>query len=166
MSGLGGNDTLRGRGGDDTLTGGAGADRFVFEAASANGTDTIRDFQSGLDKLVFSTDDGYAAGAGLTFGKGAVGSNAQFVYDAQTRSLFYDADGAGGAAATKLAVLTGVGVNVTAADIQVIGSQQSAAATAQATNYEAVGGDHGGFGHTGFLAAGDPLVAAGVVHVI
>ena len=166
LSGLGGNDTLRGRGGDDTLTGGAGADRFVFEAASANGTDTIRDFQSGLDKLVFSTEDGYAAGAGLTFGKGAVGSNAQFVYDAQTRSLFYDADGAGGAAATKLAVLTGVGVNVTAADIQVIGSQQSAAATAQATAYETVGGDHGGFGHTGFLTAGDPLVAAGVVHVI
>ena len=160
ISGLGGDDMIRGRGGNDTLTGGTGADRFFFESASANGVDTLRDFQSGVDKLVFSTDDGYAAGAGLTFGKGAVGSDAQFIYDAQTRSLFYDADGAGGAAATKLAVMTGVGGAVTAADIQVIGAQQSAAAA----TFEAAGADS--FGHSALVSDGDAMMSAGLVHAI
>ena len=156
LSGLGGDDVIRGRGGDDILTGGAGADRFIFEAASANGTDTIRSFESGIDKLVFNTADGYAANAGLTFGKAAVGSDAQFIYDAQTRSLYYDADGAGGAAATKLASFTGVGITVTAADIDVVTGQQSAASAMS----------HGGGGSSGFVMAGDPLIAAGIVHAI
>ena len=47
---------LHGSAGDDTLIGGAGADRFVFSAS--NGTDTIADFQSGLDKILIT---GYGA---------------------------------------------------------------------------------------------------------
>ena len=152
ISGLGGNDVIRGRGGDDVLTGGAGADRFIFEAVSTNGTDTIRNFESGVDTLVFSAADGYSGDAGLTFGKTAVGSDAQFLYDAQTRSLYYDADGAGGAAATKLASLIGVGVTLTAGDIQVVSSDASGQSAA-----------HGG---GGFVLADDPLIAAGTVHAI
>jgi|GEM_PF-2931363 len=48
-----GDDTLDGGGGADTLTGGAGADTFFFQAGEAKG-DTITDFTSGVDKLVFS----------------------------------------------------------------------------------------------------------------
>jgi serralysin len=44
-----GNDVLHGGQGSDLLTGGAGADRFEF--SGFNGTDTIVDFQQGLDKI-------------------------------------------------------------------------------------------------------------------
>lgn len=94
--GLEGNDTLRGRGGADDLTGGTGADSFVFDSAATTGVDRIRDFASGVDKLVFYTADGYAANAGVTFGTTAVGAGAQFVYDDVTDRLWYDADGLGG----------------------------------------------------------------------
>jgi Ca2+-binding RTX toxin-like protein len=46
-----GNDVLHGGQGSDLLTGGAGADRFEF--SGFNGTDTIADFQQGLDKIDF-----------------------------------------------------------------------------------------------------------------
>jgi len=70
LSGLSGNDTLRGGDGNDlllggegddvlvggmgadTLTGGAGSDRFVL--ASDSGTDTISDFQIGIDRIQLS----------------------------------------------------------------------------------------------------------------
>ncbi len=97
LRGLEGNDVLRGRGGADDLTGGAGADQFVFDSAAINGVDRIRDFVSGVDKLVFYTADGYAADAGVTFGTASAGAGAQFVYDDATDRLWYDADGIGGA---------------------------------------------------------------------
>ncbi len=56
LNGGAGADVLHGSAGDDTLIGGAGADRFVFSAS--NGTDTIADFQSGLDKILIT---GYGA---------------------------------------------------------------------------------------------------------
>ncbi|NJO98394.1 MAG: CHRD domain-containing protein [Pleurocapsa sp. CRU_1_2] len=68
LQGLGGNDTLLGKQGNDWLTGGAGhdsltggedSDRFLLTASQ--GTDTITDFQDGIDYLVL---DG-----GLTFGQ-------------------------------------------------------------------------------------------------
>ena len=51
---LGGNgdDTLRGGLGNDILNGGSGSDRFVL--ASGEGTDTIQDFQNGIDKFVLT----------------------------------------------------------------------------------------------------------------
>jgi Ca2+-binding RTX toxin-like protein len=49
VNGGDGNDVLHGGQGNDLLTGGAGADRFEF--SGANGTDTIADFQHGLDKI-------------------------------------------------------------------------------------------------------------------
>ncbi len=50
ISAGGGADALFGGAGNDTMTGGAGADQFVF--ASASGSDTITDFELGVDGLV------------------------------------------------------------------------------------------------------------------
>jgi Ca2+-binding RTX toxin-like protein len=47
-----GDDYLFGGWGNDTLTGGVGRDRF--ELALSNGTDTITDFESGIDSLILS----------------------------------------------------------------------------------------------------------------
>jgi Ca2+-binding RTX toxin-like protein len=56
LNGGDGNDVLHGGSGDDLLNGGVGADRFVF--SGSNGTDTITDFQAGVDKIDIS---GYGA---------------------------------------------------------------------------------------------------------
>lgn len=103
--GLEGDDVIRGGAGNDQLFGGDGADRFVFNTASVNGVDYIRDFTSGSDKLVFYTADGYDADALFTvnLNGAAEGSGPQFIFDANSHSLSYDADGAGAQAATVLA---------------------------------------------------------------
>jgi len=56
LAGGTGNDVLRGSEGNDLLVGGAGSDRFVF--SGVNGTDTIADFQHGVDLIQLS---GYGA---------------------------------------------------------------------------------------------------------
>ena len=56
LDGGDGNDVLHGGSGNDLLIGGAGADRFAF--SGSNGTDTIADFQHGLDAIDIS---GYGA---------------------------------------------------------------------------------------------------------
>ena len=48
-----GDDTITGGAGDDKLTGGDGADTFVY-ATGSDGTDTITDFETGVDK--YDTD--------------------------------------------------------------------------------------------------------------
>jgi Ca2+-binding RTX toxin-like protein len=50
--GDGGNDRIDGGRGNDVLRGGANADTFVFQWTS--GSDTILDFQDGLDRIDFS----------------------------------------------------------------------------------------------------------------
>ncbi len=107
LTGNGGNDKLKGGAGDDTLIGGTGNDwlqggtghdHFVFSAAAQNGQDRIQDFVQGEDWLVFdSADYGDAAHAVLTLGVRASGSEAQFVWNDENHTLYYDADGAGGA---------------------------------------------------------------------
>ena len=49
LDGGDGNDVLHGGQGNDVLMGGAGSDRFEF--SGLNGTDTIADFQHGLDQI-------------------------------------------------------------------------------------------------------------------
>jgi len=49
MVGAGGDDVLNGGTGDDKLTGNEGADRFVFDVGT--GTDRIKDFEVGIDKI-------------------------------------------------------------------------------------------------------------------
>ncbi|MBW6397544.1 calcium-binding protein [Roseomonas sp. HJA6] len=124
LNGGGGNDVLIGAEGPDTLTGGAGQDAFRFRAPG-DGGDVITDFVHGVDHLEFSRvgfGSAFALGAfdaaHLTQGSSAVGSGAQLVYSA-SGVLSFDADGAGGQAATVIATLTGA-PQITAADIVIV----------------------------------------------
>ena len=122
-----GNDVLDGGLGHNLLIGGAGADRFVFSAAAGPGTsDRIADFVHLEDKLVFSSAVFGALGsagpldpAAFTIGTHATTAAQHVIYDAATGALYYDADGAGGAAQQLVARLTDHPV-VDATDILVI----------------------------------------------
>ena len=76
LDGGDGNDLLHGGQGDDTLLGGAGADTFAF--SGSNGSDTIADFQHGLDQIVLQ---GY--GAALSSFADLAGHMAQVGNDVQ-----------------------------------------------------------------------------------
>lgn len=121
ITGTGGNNRLVGGGGNDTLTGGSGADDFVFGAAASTGRDTITDFVHGVDHLVFKGSDyGFAAGhvltgAQFTAGTTAVGASAQFIWDAATGNLYWDADGTGAGARIHFGILNTT-AGLTAAD--------------------------------------------------
>jgi Ca2+-binding RTX toxin-like protein len=52
VNGGDGNDMLHGSQGNDLLMGGSDSDQFVF--SGSNGTDTIADFQSGIDQIVIN----------------------------------------------------------------------------------------------------------------
>jgi Ca2+-binding RTX toxin-like protein len=110
MNAAAGNDSLIGGAGADKLTGGKGADHFVFNSAG-EGADKITDFHAGQDHLVISGHGfGFAGpistGHGFEIGTVATGTGPTLVYNPSTGLLQYDADGAGGAAATALATLT------------------------------------------------------------
>ena len=113
LSGGGGADTLVGGGGSDRLTGGGGADDFRFNTWDGNafGADRITDFVTGVDDLVFDTEDFAGMDTTLRFVNGtqAGGSGASwFYFDTATDRLFWDRDGIGGEAAVLIATLTGV----------------------------------------------------------
>jgi len=80
------------------LTGGADADIFVFGPAKGADADHVTDFETGFDTLQFSAADyGFPAGvldAGhLVFGTAPVDHHSEFVYDALSGKLMWDADG-------------------------------------------------------------------------
>jgi Ca2+-binding RTX toxin-like protein len=123
-----GNDTLAGGTGGDTLTGGAGNDVFRFDTKAKVGeADRIVGFTHNTDKIEVMHDaflalpkgalaaDAFHAAAGAT--KAHDGSD-RIIFDTTTGTLYYDADGHGGAAAIKLAVL-GAGVTLSAADFKI-----------------------------------------------
>ncbi|WP_225026968.1 sialate O-acetylesterase [Xinfangfangia pollutisoli] len=120
-----GNDLLYGNEGNDLLYGGTGADSFVFNSAlGAGNVDRIADFRP-VDDSIRLEDAVFAAlpQGGLSaraFGLGAVATNAaqRILYDAATGRIFYDSDGAGGAAAVLFATVT-PGTALTAADFTV-----------------------------------------------
>ncbi|MDQ7776735.1 calcium-binding protein [Paracoccus aminovorans] len=111
LDGGDGDDRLEGGAGYDTLTGGAGADVFVFTSAEnfGSGSDTITDFQTGLDRIDLS-------GLNLTF----IGSEA-FSGAGQVRTdlsqpgatrLLVDLDGDGAADLTvDLGTLSSLGAS-------------------------------------------------------
>jgi serralysin len=119
LDGGAGDDRLVGGAGDDTLTGGLGADVFVFDAMlnARSNIDELRDFRHGTDHLeldasVFTTLAGLdALGAGmLRTGSGvsqALDADDHMIYDTSSGQLYYDADGAGGAAAVQFAQIKG-----------------------------------------------------------
>lgn len=122
LIGEAGNDTLRGRAGADTLTGGAGNDNFVFNSPPELLYDIITDFKtSGTDRLQFSksvftglrsatpnnagvalTASDFISGTNIT---SASNSGQHLLYDSDSGSLYYDADGAGANAAVQIALL-------------------------------------------------------------
>lgn len=112
LAGGGGDDMLEGGAGADTLTGGAGTDRFVFDTAlGADNVDRITDFTAGTDVLWLDGDvftalkTGRLAEGQFYAGKAAHDADDRLIFDAKSRSLFYDADGSGGEAQIKIAVL-------------------------------------------------------------
>ncbi len=124
-----GNDTLAGGLGADTLTGGAGADAFVL---GHDALDTVTDFVSGSDRLVFHEQGDLvflqtaaktlsAAAAVAAIGAAGHADGTLFVLaNAGTTGIFvYTDDGdtvVSAAELTQVATLTGVG-KVTAGDI-------------------------------------------------
>lgn len=122
LSGGAGDDALSGGFGNDFLIGGKGQDAFVFDVAPrAANMDWILDFRSAedeirLDSAVFS---GLVAGAmdsgAFVLGKSALDADDRVIYNKNSGALMFDADGAGGLAAVKFAMLT-CGTSITAAD--------------------------------------------------
>lgn len=78
LSGGSGRDRVDGGSGTDTLYGGSGTDRFVFQ--QGDGTDYLRDFQNGVDRIVVEDAGGYGnlwftstlSGTWIDYGNGAV----------------------------------------------------------------------------------------------
>jgi Ca2+-binding RTX toxin-like protein len=109
-----GSDTLVGGDGVDILNGGADADSFVFNGGPD--IDTVVGFVTGVDRLYFDPA-AYAGMAGVgsvvlvaNAAPVAVGAGGQFLYDtsgANAGLLYWDPDGAGGAAAVVVARLSG-----------------------------------------------------------
>ena len=102
--------------GRDTYTGGGGADTFVFGPADSSSTDRVTDFDSDDRLGIFAADYRLSEGSGLTGGKlssshfavvssgnQATTSHGQFIYSISSRTLMWDADGAGGAAGIAIA---------------------------------------------------------------
>jgi Ca2+-binding RTX toxin-like protein len=124
LDGGDGGDRLYGGAGNDMLKGGSGADRFYFDTAldKVNNVDKILDFVSAddtifLDRDVFTgiTGNGTLSSAAFRLGTAAADSSDRIVYDQATGKIYYDADGAGGAAAVLFAEVT-AGTTLTNAD--------------------------------------------------
>ncbi|MCA0399810.1 MAG: VCBS domain-containing protein [Proteobacteria bacterium] len=125
-----GDDIIRGGAGSDRITTGDGADTVAFDAVALEGVDSIVDFLSGTDSLLFSRTDvgGGLAGGGLDAGTldvtRFVSGNAftdgdqRFLFNTSDNTLYYDADGSGsGSAMIALAHLESG--TVTATDIKI-----------------------------------------------
>ncbi len=118
------NDTLIGGAGSDTLTGSGGADAFTFNAPN-QGVDLITDFVA-ADSIRVSAagfGGGLSAGSAISIGQFRIGAAAadasdRFIYNANNGNLFFDGDGAGGAAQVQIATLAGT-PNLASADIVV-----------------------------------------------
>jgi hypothetical protein len=120
------NDTLWGGQGVDTLNGGRGSDKFLYMNRNEGG-DSIVKFQSG-DKIVF---EGQAFKLGNQTGKlkaanfksgttnKAGDANDYFIYRTGDDTLWFDADGKGGAGPIKIADLTN-NYNLSVGDILII----------------------------------------------
>ncbi|MBW6396475.1 hypothetical protein KPL78_01390 [Roseomonas sp. HJA6] len=132
LSGGAGNDTLAGGAGSDVLMGGAGNDAFVFNTTpnGATNLDRISGFSTTddiihLENAVFLglspgtgslSSAAFHAGAGVT---AAHDADDRIVYNATTGELFYDADGAGGVASIRFAVIEDRAV-LTASDFLIV----------------------------------------------
>lgn len=113
LDGGAGDDVLVGGLGADILTGGSGYDSFVYSSLNERG-DTILDFQADFDNFKFSaaslglsTRGVYLDASMFEVGTDATHDSAQFLYDSNAGTLYWDADGAGAAAQVALLTLWG-----------------------------------------------------------
>jgi VCBS repeat-containing protein len=96
-----GDDLVKGGRGNDELYGQSGADRFYFAELSPRDADTIRDFKSGVDKIVLDGDVFDRIGDSLSTREFLDWSRApkakdkydRIIYDTDSGNLYYDADG-------------------------------------------------------------------------
>jgi Ca2+-binding RTX toxin-like protein len=105
-----GEDLLEGGLGFDTLDGGGGKDTYLFKDAPSTGIDDIAKFENGeiiqvKAKSFAGLTKGTLASDQFVEGTEAGDGNDRFVYDPDSGKLYFDADGAGGAAQTQFAQL-------------------------------------------------------------
>ena len=115
LRGKQGDDRLDGGLGNDTLTGGADEDEFYFSTTlGATNVDTITDFHHGEDTILLSSTIFAALGPTVDKsefyipifgGHKAAKASHHLIYDEDKGSLWYDADGKGGAAGIQIAQL-------------------------------------------------------------
>lgn len=130
-----GSDRLYGEAGLDALSGGLGNDVFVFNTSlsAATNVDTIADFSrvAGNTDKIWLDDDIFTGLGSVTkattlsasaFRAGTVATSVSqhIVYDSKTGNLFYDADGAGGVAQVKIAVIGVGGMALNASDFAIV----------------------------------------------
>jgi Ca2+-binding RTX toxin-like protein len=104
---------LTGAGGNDTLSGFGGNDFFVFTTAlnAATNVDEIKDYTVAQDTMrlenAFFTGlaNGTLAAGAFRVGAAAADASDRIVYNDDTGALFFDKDGAGGAAQVRFATL-------------------------------------------------------------
>ena len=106
IKGGAGNDMIGGGRGFDVLFGGTGKDAFfVFDTTSV---DVIKDFSAkddliSLDLVAFDELGlGFVSKSEFRIGKVAATANQHLIYDKTSGALYYDEDGAGGAAQVKI----------------------------------------------------------------
>ena len=117
---------IDGKGAFDVLTGRGGADMFVFSTIIGDGnfdlvTDySVADDMIGLDDAIFYNlaPGALPAGAFVT-GSAAQDADDRIIYNSGSGFLYFDDDGAGGAAARPFAILQ-FGLQLTASDFVVI----------------------------------------------
>ncbi len=114
LFGGGGNDTLVGDVGVDKMTGGAGNDVFILYAPPTGAADVITDFSNKVDNNDTIQISVYGFGGGLSAGplapsqfrsrKDHIAQDAddRFIFDKTDKSLWFDVDGNGSAAALKI----------------------------------------------------------------
>lgn len=120
LYGNAGDDTLIGGRGHDTLVGGRGEDTFLFTAPD-QGTDVIRDFTPGVDKIAI---DGKGFGiteltvlTSDTEVPTPTKASPYILYNSGTGELWYDADGTGSQTAILLAKLHPVEGDIVLTDV-------------------------------------------------
>ncbi len=117
-------DEFHGNDGNDVLVGGASSDKFYFDTPpnDSSNADTIGDFVSGSDQLVFS----HAVFSQLAIGElnsdslaldAALDANDYLIFT--SGKLYYDIDGSGDSMAVLVCQLTGVSA-LTATDFMVV----------------------------------------------
>jgi serralysin len=127
VRGNAGANILNGAGGDDELTGLAGQDTFAFDTAldAATNLAVIADFSVADDTIQLENDIFFGLATGtlaanqFVIAAAAQDADDRIVYDAATGALFFDSDGAGGAAAVQFADV-GAGLALTNLDFLVV----------------------------------------------